>query len=103
MRAASSRDAQPQLYARLVAAVPEPAVQEAIDLDVRRTFPDNPRLTAEFVAKLRRVLLAYARRNPEVAYCQGMNFVAASVLLFLEEEEAAFWLCLLYTSPSPRD
>lgn len=92
-------DAQPHLYKHLLGAAAaakgqpkQQSVEDAIDLDVRRTFPDNPRLTAEFVATLRRVLLAYARRNPEVGYCQGMNFVAASVLLFIAEEEAAFWL-----------
>ena len=37
-------------------------------------------------------LLAYSARNPEVAYCQGMNFVTAAILLFVEEEDSAFWL-----------
>lgn len=40
----------------------------------------------------RRVLFAYARHNPSVGYCQGMNFLTA-LLLLLMEEEAAFW-CL---------
>ena len=68
------------------------SVEAAINLDVWRTFPEHPRLTSEFVDKMRRVLLAYARRNPEVAYCQGMNFIAASLLLFVDDEEEAFWL-----------
>ena len=41
---------------------------------------------------LKRVLFAYARHNPSVGYCQGMNFLTA-LLLLLMEEEAAFW-CL---------
>ena len=90
--AETRRDAQPRLYQRLVSAPASAKVRDSIELDVRRTFPENPRLTAEFVEKLRRVLLAYAKRNPEVAYCQGMNFVAAALLLFIEEEEDAFWL-----------
>ena len=96
-------DAQPTLYQRLLAQTStrptgehsrpsRQSVEDTIELDVLRTFPEHPRLTQEFTGKLRRVLLAYARRNPEVSYCQGMNFVAASVLLFVESEEAAFWL-----------
>ena len=41
---------------------------------------------------LQRILLAYAWRNPSVGYCQGMNFIAGSLLLFMDEEDA-FW-CL---------
>jgi hypothetical protein len=40
---------------------------------------------------LRRVLRAYALHNPEVGYCQSLNFVAGMMLLFLQEEDA-FWL-----------
>ena len=41
-------------------------------------------------AALRRLLGAYARRNPRVGYCQGMSHCGALLLLFLGEE-AAFW------------
>lgn len=91
-------EAQPQLYQQLLNAnsahdeMSGRSVEEAIELDVRRTFPEHPRLDSAFLSKMRRVLLAYARRSPEVSYCQGMNFVCASVLLFVEEEEEAFWL-----------
>ena len=90
------KNAQPQLYERLATQGVPAKVEEAIDLDVRRTFPEHKRLTPEFCARMRRVLIAYARRNPEVAYCQGMNFIAAALLLFTADgpagEEQAFWL-----------
>ncbi|KAJ5638208.1 hypothetical protein N7490_008087 [Penicillium lividum] len=44
------------------------------------------------VAKLKEVLLAYSRRNAEVGYCQGMNLIAASLLLIMPTAEDAFWI-----------
>ena len=41
---------------------------------------------------LRRLLLCFSLRNPEVGYCQGMNFVALSLLRALASEELAFWI-----------
>ncbi|RPA73658.1 TBC-domain-containing protein [Ascobolus immersus RN42] len=42
--------------------------------------------------KLRNLLHAYALRNPTVGYCQGMNMIAASLLLITPTEEDAFWM-----------
>jgi hypothetical protein len=42
-------------------------------------------------AALRRVLRAYSYYDPEVGYCQGMNFIAGMFLTQMNEEEA-FWL-----------
>lgn len=64
-----------------------------INLDVSRTFPSHRVFGAPAGRdRLRAVLLAYARRNPGVGYVQGMGFLAAVLLLCLDEE-AAFW-CL---------
>ena len=41
---------------------------------------------------LARVLKAVSRHHRSVGYCQGMNFVAASILLFVSAEDDAFWL-----------
>jgi hypothetical protein len=42
-------------------------------------------------AALRRVLRAYSYYDRDVAYCQGMNFIAGMFLTLMTEEEA-FWL-----------
>ena len=41
--------------------------------------------------QLRRVLVGFSWHNPAVGYCQGLNMVAATALLLLDEE-MAFWL-----------
>ncbi len=63
-----------------------------IELDLGRAFADADAAinTPEGRATLRRVLRAYALRNPSVGYCQGMNFIAG-LLLLVVSEETAFW------------
>ncbi|KAK2072579.1 hypothetical protein P8C59_006926 [Phyllachora maydis] len=64
-----------------------------ITADITRTLTDNIFFRkGPGVAKLNEVLLAYARRNPEVGYCQGMNLVAANLLLIMPSTEEAFWV-----------
>ncbi|KAK4369384.1 hypothetical protein RND71_013176 [Anisodus tanguticus] len=64
-----------------------------IDHDLPRTFPGHPWLdTIEGHAALRRVLVAYSFRDSDVGYCQGLNYVAALLLLVMKTEEDAFWM-----------
>ncbi|GMH41674.1 hypothetical protein BSKO_09584 [Bryopsis sp. KO-2023] len=63
-----------------------------IEKDLHRTFPGHPLMDITGRDGLRRVLAAYSRYKPDVGYCQGMNFTAGLLLLFMDEEEA-FW-CL---------
>mmetsp|Transcript_3141 Transcript_3141/g.6781 ORF Transcript_3141/g.6781 Transcript_3141/m.6781 type:complete len:723 (+) Transcript_3141:466-2634(+) len=51
-------------------------------------------------AALRRVLRAYSYYDPEVGYCQGMNFIAGMFLTLMTEEEA-FWLLVSIMSDKP--
>ncbi|GAV84196.1 RabGAP-TBC domain-containing protein [Cephalotus follicularis] len=64
--------------------------KKQIEKDIPRTFPGHPALDENGRDSLRRLLLAYARHNPSVGYCQAMNFFAG-ILLLLMPEENAFW------------
>ncbi|KAJ6403982.1 hypothetical protein OIU84_012221 [Salix udensis] len=69
------------------------AATKQIDHDLPRTFPGHPWLdTQEGHAALRRVLVAYSFRDSDVGYCQGLNYVAALLLLVMKTEEDAFWM-----------
>ena len=41
-----------------------------IEKDLHRTFPGHPVMDGTGRSALRRILAAYARRNPTVGYCQ---------------------------------
>lgn len=69
-----------------------PATRQ-IDHDLPRTFPCHPWLdTPDGQASLRRVLVGYSFRDSDVGYCQGLNYVAALLLLVMKTEEDAFWM-----------
>jgi hypothetical protein len=57
----------------------------------RVTNHGNANQTPGGQAALRRVLRAYSYHDPDVGYCQGMNFIAGMFLTLMSEEEA-FWL-----------
>ncbi len=62
-----------------------------IDKDLHRTFASLHGLRvpeSEAIVALRNVLMAFAQHNPAVGYCQSMNFIAAVLLLVLDEESA---------------
>lgn len=67
------------------------SAQRDIQKDLLRTFPEHPSFTAReggLVPALSRILLAHARHLPEVGYCQGLNFVVATLLLHTDEATA---------------
>eukprot|EP00927_Polykrikos_kofoidii_P071585 TRINITY_DN67844_c0_g1_i1.p1 TRINITY_DN67844_c0_g1~~TRINITY_DN67844_c0_g1_i1.p1 ORF type:complete len:466 (-),score=77.97 TRINITY_DN67844_c0_g1_i1:76-1473(-) len=69
----------------------------AIETDIGRTFPELEAFDDCQQQRLLRVLNAYASYNPEVGYCQGMNFVAGLLLLVSDHEEESFGVlvCLM--------
>ncbi|KAL9963401.1 hypothetical protein ACROYT_G026911 [Oculina patagonica] len=66
-----------------------------IQTDIDRTFPDNIHFSnnqADMRPALYNVLVAYAKHNPRIGYCQGLNYIAGLMLLIVRKEEVAFWL-----------
>lgn len=73
-----------------------PSIYEnQIDLDIVRTFPYDEFYQVDNgsnLKKVKRILVAYSRRNVSIGYCQGFNFIAARIYKFIQNEENSFWL-----------
>uniref|UniRef100_A0A915L645 Rab-GAP TBC domain-containing protein n=1 Tax=Romanomermis culicivorax TaxID=13658 RepID=A0A915L645_ROMCU len=70
-----------------------------ITLDIMRTMPSNVHfasLACKGVNQLQQVLKAFCYHNPHIGYCQGMNFLVAVALLFLNAEDT-FWFLIAVT------
>jgi Rab-GTPase-TBC domain len=64
-----------------------------IAADVERTLANNIFFrNGVGRAKLRDVLIAYSWYNPTIGYSQGLNIIAANLLLLVPTAEDAFWL-----------
>ncbi|PMD63676.1 RabGAP/TBC, partial [Hyaloscypha bicolor E] len=88
---------------------------EIIERDLNRTFPDNIKFKPDpppgdarnsqrtivdpetpILQSLRRVLQAFSIYNPQIGYCQSLNFLAGLLLLFMDEEKS-FWMLNIIT------
>lgn len=72
----------------LIAKGPTPA-WTTIEADLKRTMPNCPMFYSDKVLNsLRRILKAYSMVDTELGYTQGMSFIAAVLLLYLDENTA---------------
>lgn len=85
-------------------------VETQIQKDVTRTYPEHRKFSNKSVhgakgrSQLYNVLRAYAAFDQELGYCQGMNFLAGMLLIYLDSEEKAFGsLVLIMKERSLRD
>ncbi|CAI5759969.1 unnamed protein product [Candida verbasci] len=81
---------------------------EVIERDLNRTFPDNIYFNSNLsnntdlkeepnlIKSLRRVLIAFAHYQPQIGYCQSLNFLAGLLLIFMTEERT-FWMLVILT------
>eukprot|EP00708_Paratrimastix_pyriformis_P003623 GAFH01002409.1.p1 GENE.GAFH01002409.1~~GAFH01002409.1.p1 ORF type:complete len:377 (-),score=60.28 GAFH01002409.1:50-1048(-) len=84
----------------------EPRLGQAlrdVEMDLDRTFPGHPAFASPAgQAALRSVLTALVVLRPEIGYCQGMSFLAATLLLvYPGQPEDAFWTMRLLTARLP--
>jgi hypothetical protein len=77
-----------------------------IELDLARTLPNNRHYESpqsDGIPRLRRVLIAFSLHRPDIGYCQGLNRIAAVALLFMNEEDAFWCLCMIIDRLMPAD
>ncbi|GFH32092.1 RabGAP/TBC protein [Haematococcus lacustris] len=65
---------------------------QQIEKDLKRTFAGHAVMSEGGRLALRRILAAYALHNPGVGYCQGTNYIAAVLMMFLSEEDTFYCL-----------
>ncbi|KAI6657994.1 USP6 N-terminal-like protein [Oopsacas minuta] len=72
-----------------------------IDVDVMRTLREHVHFRERYSSKqqaLFHVLSAYSMFNKRIGYCQGMASVTGLLLMYLREEEEAFWALISLTN-----
>ena len=74
-------------------------IEEIVSLvkqDLSRTFPCSEFYSDDCnLARLGNVIVSYAALNKDVGYCQGMNFLAGTLLRLSNSEQETFWMLTL--------
>lgn len=93
-RSGANNVRDPELYHMLVAqGLDDPVTQREIAVDVDRTLSNNVFFRDGIgKSRLRDVLVAFARQNPDIGYSQGLNIIAANLLLMVPSPEDGFAL-----------
>lgn len=67
-------------------SIPSP-FQHQIELDIERTFPEDPFYNNPINTKmLSNILLAFSRRSVSIGYIQGFNFIVGKILKLFQNE-----------------
>ena len=70
-------------------------VVDEIEKDITRTYPHHilfRQSNSNGQQSLRRILQWYAVVDPETGYCQAMSFIAAMLLIYMNEDDAFYGL-----------
>lgn len=62
-------------------------LHEIIDIDVARSYQGNDAMPPQI---LKNILKTYSFYNPELGYCQGMNYIVGTIYLQIQDEALAF-------------
>jgi len=78
--------------------MPNQEVEDMLQKDVDRTMSELKLWREEILCgnnKLFNVLKAFANLDTEVSYVQGLNYIVAIMLIYIQDEETVFW-CLVF-------
>lgn len=87
-------------YSQLLQGPFQQTVLGDINADLPRTYPNNIHFrsdTGPARQSLSNVLRAFSKHSPDVGYCQGVNYIAALLLLVTDSEEKTFWILVALT------
>jgi len=86
---------QKDLYKNLEQEKTDIDYENVILKDLDRTFPKNTHFKTKYGSgqrSLYRVLCSYSKYNKETGYVQGMGFIAALLLTYMDEESTFFMM-----------
>ena len=78
------REIDYQAFLKRIKTSPQPEIEEVMGLDVARSYQNSQIVSGE---ALKNILSVYAFYNPEVGYCQGMNYIAGTIYSHFRNEE----------------